>query len=781
MCRSFVFLLLSLIFFIFMNLNMAFAGNIHIWANEGGDKVTQDELRAATNPASVTNSVWDGHKITVFGARNEVVSFNLILEAPVAEAVNVTVSLDQLIGPSGAEISSRTTTGDGVFDWTNRNIELFYIRYLEIKGLSQLSYCSLYDERHVPERFRRPYTGEGDAAGTWEDRPDHNKFYPDIAVPLELETPFNISTGQNESIWVDIYIPKSATAGLYQGTVNIGQKDSNTQTIPVELMVHNFTLPDYPSTPTMLFYSNENINYRYLGSSYIDPSSEDYQKSINLMDLHFQLAHRHKISLIDEGTEIYKMAESWIDRLNGNLFTSTRGYDGPGTATGNNVFSIGTYSSWAWWDYWSENSREDMWSNTDAWVNWFDAQSFTTPTEYFLYLIDESDDFAQTEQWAQWIDTNPGPGSRLMSMATISSPADWENNTPSLDIPTSGIDMGITDLWENATIRLVQDPDKRFYYYNGIRPASGSFCTEDDGVALRVNGWIQYKKKIDRWFYWESTYYNDYQSGRGEIDVFNQAHTYGSFDGIDIEYARGESGWNYTNGDGVLFYPGTDSHYPQSSYGVSGPFASLRLKHWRRGIQDGDYLALATAVDAAATSDIVEALIPTVLWEYGVENEEDPSYVYTDISWPTDPDVWEAARKQLSDIIESSADKEKNPIPDIKANGSDNPVSIDQDTPLIISISMDAGDHTGESAIWWIVESSPDGVFYSYDLLKESFVEGFFPTYQEGLFKLGSIPLINLSNLSVGTHNYYFGISIDAGESLVAGELFYDSVMVDVN
>jgi len=34
-------------------------------------------------------------------------------------------------------------------------------------------------------------------------------------------------------------------------------------------------------------------------------------------------------------------------------------------------------------------------------------------------------------------------------------------------------------------------------------------------------------------------------------------------------------------------------------------------------------------------------MIPKVLWEYGVENEDDPTYVYTDISWPTDPDAWE--------------------------------------------------------------------------------------------------------------------------------------------
>jgi hypothetical protein len=642
--------LLLLLFFSFSKLlpYSAHAG-LCIWANDGSDKVTKEDLRCFKDASKVINTVWDGSKIKIFGAKNEVVSFNLVIEAPSVSADGVTVTFNRLGGPNGSEIASKAVSGNGVFNWVGRQIELFYIRYLEIKGLSLLSYEALYDERHVPERFRRPWTGEGNATGTWEQRPDHNKLYPDIAIPLELIGSFDIPANQNQSIWVDIYIPKSAPAGAYRGTLTVDSSNSTAHEIPVEMQVYDFSLPDYPSALTMLYYSDYNINYRYLGSNYIDPESSNYQTSVAIINRHFQMAHRHKISLIDEYLEIDRMAAVWTDRLNGNLFTAASGYDGPGVGTGNNVYSIGTYGSWTW--AWSDASKSEMWSNTDNWVNWFKSQKFSTPTEYFLYLIDESDDYPQTEQWAHWMDSNPGPGSSMKSMATISSPAAWENETPSLDIPTCGLDVGITDLWENATQRLVQDQAKRFYYYNGARPASGSFCTEDDGVALRVNGWVQHKKQIDRWFYWESTYYDNYQGEMGQTDVFSRAQTYGSFEGMDLEYARGESGWNYTNGDGVLFYPGRDCHYPEQSYGVDGPFASLRLKHWRRGIQDADYLALANAVDPEATQSIINRMIPKVLWEYGVENEEDPTYVYTDISWSTDPDRWENARKELADII----------------------------------------------------------------------------------------------------------------------------------
>ena len=88
---------------------------------------------------------------------------------------------------------------------------------------------------------------------------------------------------------------------------------------------------------------------------------------------------------------------------------------------------------------------------------------------------------------------------------------------------------------------------------------------------------------------------------------------------------------------------------------MSGPIASLRLKHWRRGIQDVDYLSLAAAVNPARTAEIVNEMVPKVLWEYGVADPGDPTWVLTDISWSTDPDTWESARSELAAIIEGAS------------------------------------------------------------------------------------------------------------------------------
>lgn len=618
-----------------------------IWANDGEDKVTRDELRVH-HGTNVVNSAWSGTTITIFGGRNEVLAFNVILEAAAKTAGNVSVTFNSLSGPSGSTIASVQAKGNGVFNWTQRPIELFYVRYLQINGLSLGSYPTGVDERQVPQRFERPWTGNGVPSGGWTDRPDHNKYYPDIAVPLELVPSFNITGGQNQSIWVDVYIPKTATPGQYRGNLTVKENGTPVQTIPVQLKVYNFTLPDVPYSKTMLDFDSSNINQRFLGSTYVNPNSAQAGTAILLLNRYMMMAHRHRVSLIGDsaGNDCNPPGDQpcpdWLPWLNGSQFTASQGYDGPGVNVGNNIYSIGTYGSWSW----NTGTEADMDTHTNAWATWFSQNAATT--EYFLYLIDESNNYPQIETWAQWILKNPGPGYNVRSMATIALPT-AASQTPSLDIPTSTLWEGIPSQWQPMCDQYTSDARKRFYMYNAHRPASGSLATEDDGIALRELAWGQYKKHINRWFFWETTYYNNYQGGTGQTNVFEQAMTFGGNTGTDP--VLGQTGWNYSNGDGVLFYPGTDLLYPTDSYNVLGPFASLRLKYWRRGVQDVDYLNMAASIDPNTTANIVNQTVPKVLWDYGVDNNNDPTYVHAAMSWSNNPNVWEAARAQLANII----------------------------------------------------------------------------------------------------------------------------------
>jgi hypothetical protein len=613
-----------------------------VWSNEGGDKVTQDELRATGHATAVVNSVWDGKCIRVFGAQNEVVSFDVVLEAAKSNASKVSASLGDLAGPGGAVIRSAPRATGKLFDWTTTEAELFYVRYLQIKGLSQQAYGTLasWQEATFPKRAQCPgmmqATPDSKPTGAgcpWAQRPAANKFYPDIAVPLELVPTFDVAAASNQSIWADVYIPKSAPSGIYGGMLTISETGSVTHKVPVSLRVRNFALPDAPSAKTMLFTAYGDISPRYAGAA---------QTALNNQRL---VAHRHKISLIgdDENQTGTQPGSDYVAVLDGSFFSASNGYAGPGAGTGQDVYSIGTYGGL------TEGSTQQQFTDLcNGWETWFEANS--PKTERFVYLCDEIDCTQHNPTLATqlgWWAAISGAGAKLHTMATQPlSAAPPTLSDPTSSWPFSERTTAADQMAADAVVAA--EPTRRIFAYNGQRPGAGSCATEDDGVAMREQPWGQYKKKIDRWFWWEATYYDDFQQGLGTVDLFNSADTFGT---TTTDPAYGEAGG--ANDNGLFFYPGTDAKFPASSYGIAGPIASLRLKHWRRGIQDVDYLTLAAAKDAASVAAIVDKVVPKVLWEEQCHDPvNDCSYTYAPASWSDNPDDWEAARASLAHIID---------------------------------------------------------------------------------------------------------------------------------
>jgi Family of unknown function (DUF6067) len=346
-----------------------------VWANDGGDKVTQDELRVS-NGTPVANSLWDGSTISLFGGMNEIVNFNLILEAPTSSATNVSVTISNLTGPGGSVVRYSPRSSSNVFDWTTTEIEIFYVGYLQILGLSSFGgTLAVFQEPTFPKRAQCP---PPEAAGcAWTDRPVANKFYPDIAVPIESVPSFNIAAGNNQSIWVDVYIPKTVPAGIYAGTVTISENGVSTHTVPVNLKVRNFSLPDSPNSKTMLFSDSGDISPRYGNAS-----------ALQALQNEMLVTHRHKISLIDgdnmgAGWNVGAPATQWIPFLDGSAFTAANGYAGPGVGTGSGVFSIGTYGAMT-----SGTTQGVFTTNFNNWETWFEANS--PLTERFVYLCDET-------------------------------------------------------------------------------------------------------------------------------------------------------------------------------------------------------------------------------------------------------------------------------------------------------------------------------------------------------------------------------------------------------
>ncbi len=660
-----------------------------IWANDGTDKVTQDEMRETA--AAQTNHAWDGTKVTITGARNEVVSFSVYLEAEVARAKSVAVTMSDLDPggvPSAESIIAGSRASTALFDWTTTptQIELFYVRYLEFKGLSYPAYADEYEERHIPEKMRRPWEltlsppRATALAGfeDWEDRPNHNKFYPEIAVPMELVPTFDVNAGENQQVWFDVYIPKTSSPGTYTGQVSIVEDGGAPTTVDVELEVLTMAaLPDVPSQGAMIHLTDYDINRRhYAGVARLGSGHADAAASVVTRDNYVKLLHRHRLSVIGDETGHLNIAEYdydvipawWTARLDGTLFTGT--YDGPGVNTGNGVYSLGTYAEWRY--RWSADQTTgkptalELQNKCDPWVTWFEANFPTVP--YFLYLADEVPEGVAAplvdityrgdlESWAQTIQGNPAPGNRMPTFTTVP----WDEaldtapgaGTPSVDQLAHPVLFRDENITRTTFATLEADADRSTYVYNGQRPLSGSWCLSDEGAALVSLAWAQAKLGYDWHFYWSANAWFNEQT-QMHTDLFTHAHTFGrhtQLDPIEGESAKGPPEGKYGNGDGVMVYPGTDFYFPASSYDIDGGIAGLRLKHWRRGIQDAELIAMARTADLAAANAVVDGIVGNVHWEIDTFAPGDPGYQVGDINWTTDPDTWATARAALVALI----------------------------------------------------------------------------------------------------------------------------------
>jgi len=120
------------------------------------------------------------------------------------------------------------------------------------------------------------------------------------------------------------------------------------------------------------------------------------------------------------------------------------------------------------------------------------------------------------------------------------------------------------------------------------------------------------------------------------------------------------------------------------------------------------------------------------------------------------------------------------PDPEIKANGEDGPITVSSGAQVAVTVSLNPGNHASQNADWWVVELTPSSTYNHFNLSTGSMVQGILPTHQGPLFNLGTTQLLNSSNLTVGTHTFYFGVDLNMNGSLDMNSIYYDSVGINV-
>lgn len=545
-----------------------------VWALDDGTKIKATDLQ---HPLEAGNGIWDGQTIRVFGARNETVAFQLILEGGAQASASVDVQLDRV-----GTIANGTVSNNPDTYFIDRNIEIFKQEYLNVAERSN---------ELVWEHKNAMPAGLGG-------------LIPDPLVPLNLIKSLGVAAQRNQGIWVDIYIPKSTKAGLHKGTVTVTVGGSACSlpscTVALELEVLAVTLPDVPTAKTMLWSSVADITVerRYFD----DPASTSQPPKEALRDRHFKLARRHHITHI-LGI-VTKPHDGILARTSGETFSAAAGYYGWAQGVGQDVYSILTYRG---------KLNGDQ---AGAWVDFFAAKA--PKVDYFLYAWDEP-----TEGEFGRVNTRAANAEPVPALVTTG----FTEGLPNVDIFCEG-----SVHFSPESAKAARDAGKRVMIYNGTRPYTGTIAIDDVAVSMRVNAWIQFKYSIPRWFYWEATYYEDFQGDRGDVNVWK--------DPLNFTNSWG----NRVNGDGLLFYPGRDKVFPAQDRGFDGPLPSIRLKNWRRGIQDAEYLAAVRAAgkDAVVDAALAELVTDTVLQKTDWDRKS---------TWSEDGEAWLAQRKKLADVL----------------------------------------------------------------------------------------------------------------------------------
>jgi hypothetical protein len=117
-------------------------------------------------------------------------------------------------------------------------------------------------------------------------------------------------------------------------------------------------------------------------------------------------------------------------------------------------------------------------------------------------------------------------------------------------------------------------------------------------------------------------------------------------------------------------------------------------------------------------------------------------------------------------------------VPNIKANGSDGPVTVTQSDPLSVTVELNAAGNS-DDADWWVLADTPFG-WYRYDVGGDTWVPGQAVTHQGPLFDLSSYEVLNMSGLPVGSYIFYFGVDTIMNGSIDMGVIYYDSVDVNI-
>ncbi len=564
-----------------------------------------------------SNPAWDGKAIRLAGARGETVSFQIAIRADYNALPDVDVRASDLKSSAGADPEAGSVIPAS-------QIARFRQWYITVT---------------LPSETPAASTGPG--------------AYPDPLIPADIPEhglPITVLPRQVQGIWLDVAIPRQAAAGVHSGTVTVVSGQTTLAQLDIHLEVHDFTLPRERHMRFRVGYGefghflkeHENIGYtRETGKE----SQEFRDREAQL----YRLVWSHRLA----PTTHYLLPVPTTTGTGADLQIDWTAYDQrfagylDGTAFDDgvplNIFSlpVNLQASSGW-----PASTRIRHTKTAADLDVAAIQAAVTQTvahwkergwpldNAFIYLADEP----KPERY-DIIDA-ACKAIRAASPEVPISIAFWTEFGPRAKEIVERY-QGCVTQWDIAgdymnlpALEARRAAGDSVGFYQGSEPFQGSEALDGDGLSMTTWPWIAWRYRLDTLFLYNMTEWSYFRLDKKRDQPWSDYPR-------DIWTNPLNQSWQ-TNNQGVLIYPG-------HKIGFEGVIPSIRLKQIRRGMQDYEYLWLASQKGKRAQADAVaKKLVPKALHEaapgWGIPHNGLGA-------WERDPRAWDRARRDLARAI----------------------------------------------------------------------------------------------------------------------------------
>lgn len=486
----------------------------------------------------------------------------------------------QVVVTAGDEALKEVMVGPGIWEGGPHNF---------------LQPIHLYREHYI--RITAP-SPQSDAQPGW---------YPDALVPLvptatgypilpaaPRQEQFAVPAGQNQPVWVDVYVRKDTPPGEYTGSIHVSAlgpegKRQQVGAVRYRLTVRPFTLPDRPSCKS---------SFGSLGAAAKWHEVAEGEETAALIRRYEEALIAHRLmptsfhgampkAMPDgtiDATESHAVLKHLVEDLHVNCFSVPAfPYGDP---LGANRDLTKTYLS-NLYAYLAENGWEDM---------------------NYVYALDEPNDpeaYGEVRKRAALIH-EANPNLRVMcTEQTLTSDPQWGDLLSAVDI--------WCPLWalhdpESAAERIAAGDELWSYtaLCQGEKPTPW-WQIDFPLLNYRVPLWQSWRGRMTGLLYWSTVHWDVEDPWR------DPATTYQKY-----------------NGEGSLFYPGDDA-------GIQGPIASMRLKMIREGMEDYEYLQM---LEDLRGREFVDKFVVELCRDW--------------FTWKNNPAVLYELREQIAEAIEEA-------------------------------------------------------------------------------------------------------------------------------